>query len=213
MSVRIDFYSDILCIWGWVGYHINHKLAGRWQEGEVRWHYRHLELYGDVAARIRSQGTGDQAYFRYAERSEKFVSGFDGLDFHPDVWRKVRPGSSLLPHQVIKAVELEYGQQTANHFADRVREAFFRDGRNIGDFNVLTDLLTEYQLSSKSLLSCITNGYALGATVAEFRQAENDKVPGSPTWMLDNDRYRLFGNVEASVIIATVDTLLSKRRD
>ncbi|RXJ71716.1 thioredoxin [Veronia nyctiphanis] len=210
MAVTIDYYSDVFCIWGWFGHYINQKFDGRWTEDQVTWRFRHVELYGDVSARIRKQGTGESAFSRYAEQSEKFVSEFEGMTIHPDVWRKVRPGSSLMPHQVIKAVELHKGQNEANQFSDRVREAFFRDGRNVGQFGVLKDLLTENHLAHKEILDSLMDGTALGATVAEFRAAELAKIPGSPSWILDNQRYRFFGRVEPEAIGTTVDILLDR---
>ncbi len=210
MPLTIDFYSDILCIWGWVGQHHNRQLLKRWDHTQVEWRFRYLELYGDVKARVEKNFRGEEAWDKYASAAERLVSKFEGLSVHPDIWRKTRPTTSMMAHQTIKAVEQTHGELAAIEYSNRVREAFFAEARDVSQASVLTELLKEQSIAHHDLTTHLQDGSALAKTIAEFRQAENDKIPGSPSWVMDNNRYRLFGNVKPEIIIATVDSLITR---
>ncbi|MGI2259341.1 DsbA family oxidoreductase [Shewanella sp. GXUN23E] len=209
MPLILNFYSDVLCIWGWIGQHHNQTLLTRWSPSQVQWQYKLLELYGDVAARVKAQEKGEQAWHDYAAMSERLVSPIDGLSVHPDIWRHTRPTSSLMAHQAIKAVALCHGQSFANSFTDSVRSAFFAQARDISQFSVLREILRENHVQEDAVLAMMQSGAALAACVGEFRQAEKDKIPGSPCWAMDNLRYRLWGNIKPDIVVATVEQLIT----
>lgn len=208
MPLTIDFYSDLLCIWGWIGQHHNQQLVHRWGKQQVQWRHRYLALYGDVFTRLKAQEKGEQAWEGYAAMSERLVDKIEGLSVNPDIWRKTRPTTSMMAHQAIKAAELCHGIEFANDFSCRVRSAFFAEARDISQYSVLLELLQEHGAQHVQVVEKLQSGEALAACISEFRQAEQDKIPGSPTWVMDNNRYRLFGNVKPEIIAATIDGLL-----
>ncbi|WP_028025379.1 DsbA family oxidoreductase [Enterovibrio calviensis] len=209
MSVTINFYSDLLCFWGWVGQQHNDKLMPLCN-ANVEWKHHCLALYGNVPERMHALGAGDKGYMKYAEITERLMGRFDGLDVHPDLWRKVRPTSSLMPHQAIKAVRYVAGEKEAHDVERALREALFCDARDISHFGVIKDVLVDLHLAVPDVIECLQSGHALAKVYGDIKRAEADKVPGSPAWIFDEGRYRFFGQVDVESLAFAINRVAEK---
>ncbi|EOD81942.1 DsbA-like thioredoxin domain protein [Grimontia indica] len=207
MTVQVNFYSDLLCFWGWVGQHYNDKIMHLWDNSHVQWQHHYLALYANVPERMNSIGVGERGYMKYAEITERLMAKFDGLDVHPDLWRKVRPSSSLMPHQALKAVQFVAGNDVAVELEHALREAFFRDARDISHYGVLKDVLEECHLATPDIMEHFLTGKALADVYGDIKHAEEDKIPGSPAWIFDSGRYRFFGQVDIDVLAFAINNL------
>ncbi|OEE60626.1 thioredoxin [Enterovibrio norvegicus FF-454] len=210
MAVTVNFHSDLLCFWGWVGQDYNDKIMHLWSPSQVNWEHHCLSLYANVPQRMSTIAPGDSGYLKYAEITERVTSRFEGLDVNPDLWRKVRPSSSLMPHQAIKAVKFAAGNDEAIELERALRKALFRDARDISHFGVLKDILEENHVATSDVMECLYSGRALADVYGDIKTGEAEKVPGSPAWVFDQGRYRFFGQVDVDSLAFAINGLVQR---
>lgn len=147
---------------------------------------------------------------------------WDHVSLHPDVWLRDVPASSTSAHVVLKAIQLlqERGQVPATAepaFAGRtrfeeaiwrVRCAFFQHAQNIAHWDVLSRVAEGLELPLPAIRRLIDNGEAYAALHLDAEAKERYQIPGSPTFILNEGRQRLYGNVGYRIIEANVRELL-----
>lgn len=97
-------------------------------------------------------------------------------------------------------------RQTAT--AWELRLAFFRDGLDIGDWATLASIAQQVGLEPAALDAEIRSGRAHATLAADERDRQTHRVQGSPTFVLNEGRQVLFGNVGYRVLEANVRELL-----
>jgi predicted DsbA family dithiol-disulfide isomerase len=90
----------------------------------------------------------------------------------------------------------------------RIRHAFFCETLDIADLSLLLDLAAAEKLDSESLRNALKNGSAIAALSNDLRSANELGVKGSPTWVLNEGRQVLYGNVGYRILSANIEELL-----
>ena len=111
-------------------------------------------------------------------------------------------------HQLLKAVDSLAGQEAVARMALRVRRAFFLDAMDIGDLDVLLELAEEESLDRQQLRETFRDGSAIAGLSTDLREAADQGVKGSPTWVLNEGRQLLYGNVGYRILSANIEELL-----
>jgi predicted DsbA family dithiol-disulfide isomerase len=132
---------------------------------------------------------------------------------NPDVWRKTRPTTSANAHIMIKAVELADGKRAAVDFALAVRKAFFVEARDISDLTFLHELVKKQSLDGNRIEQAISGGMAVASLLGDYQQANKQGIKGSPSYVVDNGRQTLYGNVGYRVLHANIEELLKSPAD
>ncbi|WP_294541466.1 DsbA family protein [uncultured Rhodoblastus sp.] len=210
--VQIIHFSDVLCVWAFFA---EPRLAEvRRSFGDrVAFQYRFCPVFGDVPGKIATAWQSKGGYDGFAEHVQNAGHKFPELTLHPDLWRKTRPASSLSPHLFLKALEVAEldGQCTPGTFARAlrtIREAFFVHGLDISRRETQQDIAREIGLDVTVARGALDDGRAHAALSADYREAENLGVKGSPTMILNEGRQKLFGNVGYRIIEANIQELL-----
>lgn len=217
-QTKILHYSDMLCIWAYVGeqalYCLNEDFGDRII---IETHY--CSVFPDTQAKIQSQWADRGGFSGYAAHVHEVAGQFDGITLHPDVWTKTRPSSSASPHLFLKAVallEAETGRQTAPFqtrpsavAARELRRAFFAEARDIANWAVQREICQEIGLGFDQILHKIETGAAIASLAADYEGARNQGIQGSPTYVLNEGRQRLFGNLGYGILQANIRELLS----
>ena len=89
-----------------------------------------------------------------------------------------------------------------------LRSAFFERCLDIGSWSVLRDILEVAAVSVNDVREAIDSGVAFADLEADHRDQQLLMVQGSPTYILDNGRQKLFGNVGYGVIEANIVELI-----
>ncbi|MCF4175364.1 MULTISPECIES: DsbA family oxidoreductase [Vibrio] len=205
--VKIDYVTDVLCVWAWVAEHRNKELKNHWGD-EIQIKPRFINLFGDTGSRI-ADGWKDRGGFEgFAAHTVDVVTNFPELQLHKNVWTTTRPTSSMPAHLYLKAFAMS-GASDSNvqSLASTIRDAFFSSGRDVSDTKVLHDILESQSISVSSLDKFIENGEAYAALWSDQLFRENHQIKGSPTYILDGGRQVLFGNVSFHVINANIREL------
>ncbi len=225
-TVDISYFSDTLCVWAYVAQiRLDELLRRHGAAIEVGYHF--IPIFGSTAHRI-GEGWKDRGGFDgYAVHVAEVCDGFDHAALNADAWTTVRPASSGVSHQFIKAIQVleEAGEISAEpdasfdgksnleEFVWRVRLAFFRDGRDISRVDVLLDIAAGLDLPADRITACLDDGRGMAQMCRDFRKGEDLKVDGSPTYVLNNGRQKLYGNVGYKIIEANVEEILRRPDD
>ncbi len=199
----IDYYSDVLCIWAWIAQKRLDELNREWGE-QVQFRYHYLNLFADTQKRI---GDGWQAKGGFAGFSKHVLEAaepFPDAVVNPNIWLEVRPKSSLNPHLLLKALELTEGHEAAAKYSVKLRQQFFIENQDIGDMTTLLQLIEECGFSVDPLQQTLADGSAAAALASDYQIAQEMGVKGSPSWIMNNGRQTLYGNVGYRVLSANI---------
>jgi predicted DsbA family dithiol-disulfide isomerase len=224
--LKVTYFSDVLCIWAYAAQVRVDELRRNFAD-EVSLDYRFVSIFGSTRTKIVEGWSERGGLEGYAAHVQKVAAGFDHIELHPDVWSCDVPAGSLGAHAFARAVAglVEEGR-IPNSPADdtdgrspleellwRLRLAFFRDQQDIGNLDVLMEVAGEMELPLDEIRSRLRDGTALAALAEDHEAAFKSQVTGSPTFLLDNGRQRLYGNVGYRVIEANIQELLRDNSD
>lgn len=207
--LTIDYYTDILCVWAWIAQRRVEELHQHWGERVVI-RPRYVDVFGDVDGRIGRQWGERGGYAGYAAHVLEAAQPFEDAPVNPDVWHRVRPVTSLNAHLVLKAVTRLQGDAQAARLALRLRRAFFVEGEDIGRLPRVRELALEAGTAASALDAEIASGRAQAALMADYQQAHQEQIQGSPSWVLNQGRQKLYGNVGYRVLHANVEELIRR---
>ncbi len=205
----VDYYSDVLCVWAWIAQRrideLNKCLGDKI---EIRYHY--LDVFGDAVNKIPNQwhDRGDFEGFSAHVVESAFV--YEDALINADIWSKIRPTSSANPHLVLKAIELSYSCKQSIELALKFRQAFFVDAQDISNIEILFALIEQAGLDCTRVNKAILDGSAMAALMCNYQQAKTLSLKGSPSYIIDNARQILYGNVGYRVLLANIEELLKK---
>jgi len=205
----IDYYSDVLCVWAWIAQRrideLNKCLSDKI---EIRYHY--LDVFGDAVNKIPNQWYDRGGYDGFSAHVVESAFVYEDAHINADIWSKTRPTSSANPHLVLKAIELIYSCKQSIELALKFRQAFFVEAKDISNIEVLFELIEESGLDSMQVNKAIVDGSAMASLMRNYQQAKALSLKGSPSYIIDNGRQTLYGNVGYRVLLANIEELLKK---
>lgn len=222
--VRIEYFTDILCIWAY-GAQIRIDELKRNYGERVSIRYRFAPLFGDTADRIGEGWRERGGFDGYGRHVNEIANRWDHVQVHPDIWSRNVPASSASVHVFIKAVQLfetmdEYAtvasskkeRSLSEEIIWQLRERFFRDAEDIASRTVQERIAESVGLPRARIWSLIDCGEAFAAAHRDMIAKEQYQVPGSPCLVLNQGRQRLYGNVGYRIVEANVLQLLQDPR-
>jgi len=205
----VDYYSDVLCVWAWIAQRrldeLNKCLGDKI---ELRYHY--LDVFGDATKKIPTQWCDRGGFEGFSAHVVESASIYEDAHINADIWSKTRPTSSANPHLVLKAIELTYSCQQSIELALKFRQAFFIEAKDISDIEVLFSLIEQVGLDSMQVNKAIVDGSAIAGLMNNYQQAKALGLKGSPSYIIDNGRQTLYGNVGYRVLLANIEEQLNK---
>ena len=223
--IHVSYFSDVLCVWAYVAQiRLDELQKSHRQNIEVSYHF--IPIFGSVQHRVGDSWRERGGFGGYADHVAEVCAGFPHVDLNPDAWRKVRPTSSAPAHQFLKAVQLLEsggaisadpsddlsGRSLLEEAAWRIRLAFFRDGRDISRFEVLWSFAADLGLPVRELKEQFDNGNALACACRDTELRTEHNIEGSPTYLLNHGRQKLYGNLGYKVIEANIEEVLRRPR-
>jgi len=123
----------------------------------------------------------------------------------------VRPTSSANAHLVIKSAALAASDAVATSLALEIRRAFFVNAEDIGQLPVLYEIADRIGLDESAIRKGALDGSAAASLMKDYQLAVSQNISGSPSWVMNAGRQKLYGNVSYNVLNANVEGLLSHR--
>lgn len=208
----IDYYTDILCVWAWIAQRrideLNRQLGSK-----ITVRYQYVDVFGDLAGKMQGLWKDKGKFEGFADHVHASASAFEYAPVNSRIWKEVRPATSANAHLVLKAVENTTGPDSSAQLAHRIRKAFFVDAQDVGELSVLFDICQEADLDLADIKTSINDGSAMAALMGDYRRANQQQIKGSPSYVIDNGRQTLYGNVGYRVLHANIEELLKQRKD
>lgn len=204
--IVIDYYTDVLCVWAWIAQPRLEELHSQWGD-RVSIRHRYVDIFGDSHGKISRLWGESNGFAKFANHVKQSVASFEQLSVHPDIWISTRPRSSLAAHMVLRAVGVVAGEAMVEPVAGQIRHAFFSEARDISELPLLLELVGAAGIDTQQLQVALGNGKALAALSEDQRSANTLAVRGSPTWVLNEGRQVLYGNVGYRILHANIEEL------
>lgn len=208
-TIEVDYYSDVLCVWAWIAQARLEELEKRWGK-QISVNHHYLDIFGDCDKKIPgSWGAGD-GYDKFAAHVKQSAEPFQEAKIHPDIWMASRPKSSAQAHFFLRAVNIVAGKDAMCDVALDIRRAFFTEAKDVSHLDVLLPLAADRGIDSSDLQVRLADGSAIAALTSDLRKASEQGIKGSPTWVLNEGRQTIYGNVGYRVLNANIEELLNR---
>ncbi|MBE9105637.1 DsbA family oxidoreductase [Nostoc cf. edaphicum LEGE 07299] len=201
----IDIFHDTVCPWCRIGKkHLFDALAQRQeQEVHIRWHPFLLdntvpaegyEFRSFMQNRKGIKAEEIQQIFDNAQRAGE-AAGVK-LDFD-----KIRLAvNTKLSHQLIALAPAN----VKNDVVEAIYQAYFEDGLNIGNFDVIVAIGTAYQMDASELKSQLNDRAVSDAVIAESTFARLNGINSVPFFVI-NDKVKVNGSHSVEVFLETLN--------
>lgn len=205
-KISLTFYSDVLCIWAHIAQARIEEVKKKYGD-RVEIDYRFCSVFGDTAHKISSTWADKGNYEGFANHLHDVAKSFDHITVHDELWRTCRPHSSMPAHLALKGVQLCQPEKIEGALI-AMRRAFFEQALDISNADVIESVLQKAGVSVNKLRELNNSGIAHASLEVDTREKEALKIQGSPTFILNDGRQKLYGNVGYGVIEANIQELL-----
>lgn len=217
MSVKVTYYSDVLCIWAYVAQARVDAIKEAFGR-DVAVDYRFVAVFGDARTKIATAWRDRGGAEGYNKHVMGIARRFPHVKVDPRVWIDQQPASSASPHlflAALRGLEPAASNAVASGAPSRLesvmwafRRGFFEEGRDIGRWNVQAELAKPFGVDIEAVSEAVHNGTAFATLSADYAEAEKLKLEGSPTFVLNEGRQKLFGNVGFRIIEANIREIM-----
>lgn len=217
MSLTITYYSDVLCIWGYSAKIKIDEMKKQFGD-QIALEYRYTPLFVDMHAMLEKNWAEKGGLQGYNKMMHKLNGMFPYVEVHPEIGLKNLPRSSATCHQFLKAINIleQRGEihseditNTLQEQADwQIRLAYFRDAQDVSQTSKLMSIAEELKIPSSSIETLLTNGEAMAALASCTTDDKQKLIEGSPSFVLNEGRQKLYGNIGYQIIAANIQALL-----
>lgn len=184
---RIDVISDVICPWCYIGKRHLERALDLLEKQHLRftvaWHP--FQLNPDMPREGVERASYRIAKFGSAERARQIDERITetattvGLEFHLE--RLTRTPNTLDAHRVIRLA----GQKgVQDHVVEALFEAYFCNGADIGNAEVLADLGAKGGLQRDDVTALLAGDTGLREVAAGDQMARNAGIQGVPSFAL-----------------------------
>lgn len=212
--VQLTYYSDILCIWAYVAQARLDEVRNVFGN-DVAIEHRFLSVFGDARGKIEKGWKDRGGAEAYGKHVLGVANRFPHVEVHPRIWVDIQPASSTSPHLFLAALaesEKQAGVAPADSAFEKVawafRMAFFAEGRDIGSWLVQAQLVEPFGVDIASIERAMSDGTAFARLASDQQDAERLHIEGSPTFVLNEGRQKLYGNVGFRIVEANIREML-----
>jgi predicted DsbA family dithiol-disulfide isomerase len=179
-TVALTCFTDVICVWAWIG---ELRLAElRRTHGEaVAVTQRFCNVFGATALKIQTTWGATGGYEGFAGHLAHVMEGFPELTASPDLWRTVRPASSLPAHLALKAVQAQAAERARRpHAVDarRQHDHVAEEGRDLAVDRMAVELDRRADLGKAALAQhgdLVGEGQRLGLVVRDEDGGDADE--------------------------------------
>jgi len=206
-TVTVEVWSDVVCPWCYIGKRkftsglalVETELAEAGVDVDFDVSYHPYQL--DPTAAPGAAGPVIEAYakkFGGQQRAEAIIANVSeraaevGLEFRMD--RALR-ANTLLAHRVIWLAGQPESPVAQDAMKERLLKAYFHDGLNIGDPDVLSDCAAEIGFDRDDVHEFLASGRGTDEVRAELDVAADTGITAVPTYVV-NGRWAIPGAQE-----------------
>lgn len=193
--MKVDIWSDVVCPFCYVGKRRLEEALESFahsDEVEVVWHSFQLDPGAPAIAEGR---TVDKLAAKYGMTLEQAVAAQEslaanaatvGLEFN---WQQTKSGNTFDAHRLI---HFAASRGRADAMKERLLRAFFTEGEQVGDREVLVRLVGEVGLDTAQAREALESGAHAEEVRADIAQAQAYDIRGVPFFVIDG-KYGISG--------------------
>ncbi len=219
VPVQLSYYSDILCIWAYAAQRRLEALVEKFgADLAIDAHF--CPVFPDAWGKIETNWKHRGGFEGFNRHINEVARKFPHIEVHERLWLETRPRSSASAHLFVKAVELVEADATGGEaeqlpYLDRLstraswelRHVFFASAKDISDWRVHEEIADRLGIDYSSVDRKIRSSEALAQLAADDQMSRKNGAEGSPTFLLNEGRQKLFGNVGYRLLEANVHEL------
>ncbi|MFM8871360.1 MAG: DsbA family oxidoreductase [Actinomycetota bacterium] len=204
--MRVEIWSDVVCPWCYIGKsrfeEALTRLRGRGVGTDIEVVYRAYQL--DPTAPPGGSTPAREAYARkfggYKQADQIIghvtrIAADSGIEFRMD--RAIR-ANTMLAHRALHYVLTEVGSIAQAALKEQLLRAYFTDGENVGDLDVVVSCAERAGIAVDDLRPWLESDAGTTEVVADIEAAQMRDITGVPAFVLD-DRFLIPGAQEVDV--------------
>ena len=216
-SMRIEIFSDVICPWCFIGKRrfetAISRLRDRGVDVQVDYMFRPFQL--DPTAPTDSPTPAKDAYakkFGGSERATEIldhvtsVAAQDNITFNMDI--AVR-ANTFLAHRLLSYALKQHGAAVQIPLKERIMDAYFTDGKNIGDIDVLADCAESAGIDRTEAHTFLSGDELVDEVRSEIAEAAEYGVTAVPTFII-NGQWSVPGAQDVEMFERIIERILEK---
>jgi|694.fasta_scaffold39426_6 predicted DsbA family dithiol-disulfide isomerase len=216
-SMRIEIFSDVICPWCFIGKRrfetAISRLRDRGVDVQVDYMFRPFQL--DPTAPTDSPTPAKDAYakkFGGSERATEIldhvtsVAAQDNISFNMDI--AVR-ANTFLAHRLLSYALKQHGAAAQIALKERIMDAYFTDGKNIGDIDVLADCAESAGIDRTEAHTFLSGDEFVDEVRSEIAEAAEYGVTAVPTFII-NGQWSVPGAQDVEMFERIIERILEK---
>ena len=210
--MKVEIYSDIACPWCYIGKRrFDQALASFAGNADVDVVYRPYQLDPDAPATAYPlmQRLEKKFGVRASAMAQRVTEAgrSEGIDMR---FSKALAANTFAAHRLLRLAEQEYGAEMQQQVAERLFEAHFTLGEDIGDPHHLTELASAAGMERTRVAGYLRSHEGVEETRSEIREAQEMGITAVPTFVFDG-HYAIQGGQPAPVFLQALETVARER--
>ena len=222
-KIKLEYFTDVLCVWAYTAQIRLDELQNKFRD-DIDISYHFVPIFGCTDTRVISGWKDKGGVDGFSQHIKSVCSQFPHINVHNDVWKINTPKTSSSIHLFFKAIQLleknaeiskdpvdSYnGKSLFEEYMWQTRLNFFTQTKNICLNSELMSTAEELRLPINQIERYLTNGEAMAELCRDIELKDQYAVEGSPTYLLNEGRQKLYGNVGYKIIEANLHEILEK---
>lgn len=218
-TVKVTYFSDILCIWAYAAQRRLDELVVKFgSELSIDTHY--CSVFPDAWGKIEEKWNQRGGFEGFNAHMNEVARKFPHIEVHDRLWLETRPRTSASAHLFLKAIEIiesgdnpssehpnPYPERLSTRAAWATRVAFFANAKDISDWRVHREIADQVGIDYDLIQEKIRSSEAVAKLAVDINLSQKFGVEGSPMFLMNDGRQKLFGNVGYRVLEANVQEL------
>jgi predicted DsbA family dithiol-disulfide isomerase len=214
--LRVEIWSDVVCPWCYIGKRRFERAVAE-LEGEIDIDVSYRPYQLDPTASPGKSQPVFEAYTKKFGGPEQATAildrvtataADDGIEFHME--RALR-ANTLLAHRLLWLAELPGSPVDQSVLKERLLRAYFVDGLDIGDPDVLADCAAEVGLPRQDAIDFLESDRGRAEVAAHLEQAADAGISAVPTFVI-NGQWAIPGAQDTDTFVNVFRRLIDKLR-
>lgn len=209
--MKVEIYSDVACPWCYIGKRrFERALDAFPQSAEVEVVYRPYQLdpgastqakplLEHLAARFGPQASAMAGNVVQTARTEGIRMDFD----------RALSANTLTAHRLMRLAETEYGAEVQRAVAERLFQAYFSGGADVGDVSVLAEIGTKAGMDAERVRAYLASDEGTTEVRREIGDARRLGITAVPTFVFDG-KYAVQGAQPPSAFLQALETVAAE---
>jgi len=210
-EITVDIVSDTVCPWCYVGKRrFEEALAQRPEGLDVYVGWRPFQLNPDIPAEGKDRRTHLAAKFGSDDQAKQIYQAIkdagDSVDLDFNFEAATRQPNTVNSHRLI---DLAAKNGAQDDVVERLFQAYFMDGRDIGDIKTLVDIAVDAGMNEEATLEYLESDDDIERIQKEDQTARQMGIQGVPCFII-NRKYAISGAQEPEVFLKAFEQVMEE---